>query len=78
MVVAPGAQAPPQIDVVNAKPGSSVVMRFDQAFGKAKVRILDCRGAQIIENIQDLSAGAHAWEVPPSGLLEIRRETGGK
>jgi len=72
MVVAPGAQAPPQIDVVNAKPGTAVVLRFAQAYGPATVRIRDCLGTQISEQTQVLGAGAQAWEVPPSGLLEIR------
>ncbi|MEI6653835.1 MAG: glycoside hydrolase family 36 protein [Verrucomicrobiota bacterium] len=73
MVVVPGPQAPPQIDVVNAKPGAAVVLRFEQAFGPAMVRIRDCQGTQISEQNQVLGAGVQAWEVPPSGLLEIRR-----
>ena len=74
MVVAPGPQAPPQIDVVNAKPGALVVLRFEQPFGSATVRIRDCMGAKISEQTQVIGAGAQAWEVPPSGLLEIRRK----
>ena len=73
MVVAPGPQPPPQIDVVNAKPGAAVVLRFELAFGPATVRIRDCQGTQISEQTQALGAGAHSWIVPPSGLLEIRR-----
>jgi alpha-galactosidase len=74
IVVAPGPQAPPRIDVVNAKPGQSVVLRLDQAFGPATVRIRDCRSTQIGEQKQVLGAGPHAWEVPPAGLLEIQRD----
>ena len=73
MVVAPGPQAPSRIDVINAKPGAAVVLRFEQAYGPATVRILDCVGIQISEQKQVLGAGVQAWEVPPSGLLEIRR-----
>ena len=73
MVVAPGPQAPPRIDVVNAKPGPAVVVRFEQAYGPATVRIRDCLGRQISEQPQVLGAGVQAWAVPPSGLLEIRR-----
>jgi alpha-galactosidase len=73
MVVAPGPQAPSQIDLVNAKPGAAVTLRFEQAFGPATVRIRDCLGTQISEQYQVLGAGVQAWEVPPSGLLEIRR-----
>ena len=74
MVVVPGPQAPPQIDVVNAKPGAAVTLRFVQSFGPAIVRIRDCQGRQISEQNRVLGAGAVAWEVPPSGLLEIRRK----
>jgi hypothetical protein len=65
---------PLQIDVVNAKPGTSVVLNFEKAFGPAKVRIRDCLGKQISEQSHVLGAGAQAWSVPPSGLLEIRKD----
>ena len=74
VAVAPGPQPPPQIDVVNAKPGSSVVLRFEQTYGPASVRIRDCRGTQISEQKQALGAGVHTWDLPPAGLLEIRPE----
>ena len=73
IVFAPGPLAPPQIDVVNAKPGVAVVLRFEQVFGPATVRILDCLGTQVTEKKQVIEAGVQAWEVPSSGLLEIRR-----
>jgi len=73
MVVAPGPQPPPQIDVVNAKPGPTVVLNFEQDLGQASVRIRDCLGTQISEQTQAITAGVRAWAVPPSGLLEIRR-----
>ena len=74
MVVAPGAQLPKQIDLVNAKPSRSVVVNFEEPFGPATVRIVDCLGKQISEHSQVLGAGVQAWDVPPSGLLEIRRK----
>lgn len=54
MVVAPGPQVSSQTDVVNAKHGSSVVLRFEQSFGPAMVRIRDCQGSQINEQTQVL------------------------
>lgn len=74
MVVSPGPQMPSQIDVVNAKPGTSVVLNFEKAFGPAKVRIRDCLGKQVSEQSQVVGKGATTWEVPPSGLLEIRKD----
>ena len=74
LVIAPGSQMPAQIDVVNAKPGTSVVLRFEQAFGPATVRIRDCQGRQISEQVQILGVGVQTWEVPSSGLLEIRKK----
>lgn len=72
MVIVPGPQMPSQIDVVNAKPSPSVVLRFEKVFGPATVRIRDCQGKQISKQSQVLGVGATTWEVPPSGLLEIR------
>lgn len=74
IVVSPGKQAPAQIDVVNAKPGTAVVLRFDELYGSTTIRTRDCLGAEISSQTQVLSAGAHSFEVPPSGLLEIRRK----
>jgi alpha-galactosidase len=71
MVVAPGPQMPKQIDIVNAKPGGAVVVRFEKDFGFATVRIFDCLGKQISALSQLLGSGVQTWEVPPSGLLEI-------
>jgi alpha-galactosidase len=73
MVVALGPQATPQIDIVNAKPSKSVILKFEKAFGPAKVLIRDCMGTQISEQKLILGDGVQMWELPPSGLLEIRR-----
>ncbi len=73
MVVTPGERAPGHIDIINAKPGKSVVLRLDDSFGAAVIRTLDCRGTEVGEETRTLGPGAHAFEVPPSGLLEIRR-----
>jgi len=76
LVVSPGPNAPAQIDVVNAKSGNDdVVVRFAEAFGKAQVSIYNTQGKRISQSIQTIGAGAEVWEVPPSGLLQIRRVT---
>ncbi len=74
LVVSPGRNAPAQIDVVNAKPGNGdVVVRFAESFGKAQVSIYNTQGKLISQSMQTIGAGAEVWEVPPSGLLQIRR-----
>lgn len=73
IVVAPGSHAPGQIDVINAKPGRNVVLRLDEAFGPAVIRTRDCLGNHLKEETVNLGPGPHAFEAPPSGILEIRR-----
>lgn len=76
LVVSPGANAPAQIDVVNGKPGGGgVVVRFSEAFGKAEVSIYNTQGERISQRQQTIGVGAEVWNVPPSGLLQIRRVT---
>jgi alpha-galactosidase len=74
VVVAPGAGAPSRLDVVNAKPGRDVVVRFAEPFGEARVTIFDCRGKKIGGETRELQDGAIMWQVPPSGLLQIVRD----
>ncbi len=76
VVVSPGLNAPAQIDVVNASPeNGDVVVRFSESFGKATVSIYDTQGKLISQNPQTIEAGAEVWQVPPSGLLQISRES---
>lgn len=73
MVVSPGEEVPAVVDVVNAKPGKDVVVRFAEPFGKVKVSIFDCRGRPAGKETSDAGEGVHLWQVPPSGLLRIER-----
>ncbi len=76
MVVSPGPNPPAQIDVVNAKGGGGdVVVRFAKAFGKAQVSVYDSQGQRVSRSQQTIGAGAELWEVPPSGLLQITRDS---
>ena len=74
MVVDLGDKVPAQVDVINAKPGREVVVQMQKPNGKAVITARDCRGRSVSEETRDLSAGAHVFDVPPSGLLEIRRK----
>jgi alpha-galactosidase len=73
IVVSPGKGAPGKIDILNAKPGASVVLRLEEDFGATAVTVRDCRGNEVKAETKNLTAGVHAFEVPASGLLEIRR-----
>jgi alpha-galactosidase len=75
IVVAPATEAPGEIDIINAKPGGNVVLRLDKAFGAAAITARDCRGRSVREETRELAAGAHVFDVPASGLLEIRRKS---
>ncbi|MGB0743289.1 MAG: glycoside hydrolase family 36 protein [Opitutales bacterium] len=60
------------IDIVNGKSTAGVVLRLDRSLGRAEVRIYDALGKLVLNKKQWLRAGAHAFEVPPSGLLQIK------
>lgn len=73
MVVAPEGADLREIDIINAKAGGNVVLRLEKAFGAAKVTVRDCRGNAVRSETMDLASGAHMFDVPVSGLLEIRQ-----
>jgi hypothetical protein len=74
MVVKPGPDAPPQIDVVNGQSNTDgVVVLFSKDFGNARIRIFDTLGKVVSETVETIGTGAKIWKVPAAGLLEIRR-----
>lgn len=73
MFVPVGADALDQIDIVNGKTTPGAVVRMDQAFGKSEVTIYDTLGKALSQQVQVLGVGAHAFDVPPSGLVRIKR-----
>lgn len=73
MFVASGSQPLDGIDVINGKPGTGVVVRLEQAFGQSEVTVFDAMGRELLRERQNLAVGAHAFDVPPSGLLQIKR-----
>ena len=72
MVVAPVNAEFREIDIINAESGGNVVLRLEKAFGTAAVTVRDCRGIIVREETRELAAGAQIFEVPASGLVEIR------
>ena len=73
MVSAPVNAEFREIDIINAKGAGDVVLRLDKAFGTAAVTVRDCRGKTVREEKKELTAGAHVFKVPASGLVEIRQ-----
>jgi alpha-galactosidase len=63
------------VDVVNAKASRRIVLDVDGDMGTVTVRTLDAMGATASpEREIRLDEGVHAFDVPLSGLLEIRRK----
>jgi len=62
-----------EIDIINAKGSSMVIVDFKDDFGNTEISIYDCMGnlKEIYE--KKLKAGVEKFEVPPSGLLQISR-----
>jgi len=67
VVVLNGAK---QIDIVNAKASTSVVLQFETSFN-GKMIIKDCKGDIVIEQEVSLEKGIHKVEVPPSGIVSL-------
>ncbi|MEZ5198625.1 MAG: alpha-galactosidase [Bacteroidales bacterium] len=62
-----------EIDIVNAKGSTSVILDFEIDFGKAEVQIIDCMGLLVQEFSQNFTAKTAKILVPPSGILKIRK-----
>jgi alpha-galactosidase len=61
------------IDVVNAKSSQRLVIDTAIDLGEYRFRVRDARGRQVESGSVLLAAGAHAFQVPPSGLLSLQR-----
>lgn len=60
------------IDIVNGKSTPGVVLHLEQSLGRAEIKIFDTQGRLLSKKHQRLNKGAHIFDVPPSGLLEIQ------
>ena len=60
-----------EINVVNAKGSTSVVLDFENDFGKTVIYIYDCSGNLRAEYSKDIQTGVVKIIVPPSGLIKI-------
>jgi alpha-galactosidase len=73
MVVPSGAESLQAIDIVNGKPTEGVVLRMEQSFGRSVITVYDTLGREVSEEIKRLGRGTHAIEVPPAGLVQVRK-----
>lgn len=72
MFVPSGPEPIEAIDVVNGKSTAGVVVRMEQNLGESEIIIHDTLGQVVSRTTKELGGGAHAFEVPPSGLLQIK------
>jgi alpha-galactosidase len=73
MFVPTGEEPLDAIDVVNGKSTPGAVVRLDRDFGKSEITIYDTLGDVVSREKKDLGTGAHAFDVPPSGLVQIKK-----
>jgi alpha-galactosidase len=73
MFVPSGTDPLNRIDIVNGKSTPGAVLRLEQSFGKSEITVYDMLGEVISRKVQDMEIGAYAFDVPPSGLVQIKR-----
>lgn len=61
------------IDIVNGKSTSGAVVRLEQSLGRCEITVYDTLGQVVSKKKQKMGIGAHAIDVPPSGLVQIKR-----
>ncbi len=69
-----GGSLPPEVDIVNAKQSQQVILDLKSDQGAVTVKTLDCKGIEKSQNAFKLKAGPHRFNVPPSGLLTIKKQ----
>jgi len=73
MLVRLDGRATDEIDIINAKNSSTVVLSIGQDLGPYRYTIRNCQG-QVVQSARvRLSRGTRSWTVPVSGLLSLRR-----
>jgi alpha-galactosidase len=73
MFVPSGVDRLDQIDIVNGKSTAGAIVHMEQDFGMSEIVIYDVLGNEVSKKKQKMGLGAHAFDVPPSGLVEIKR-----
>jgi alpha-galactosidase len=63
-----------EVDIINAKRSTSVIVDFENDFGNCKIQVLDCMGARKYELSKNLKKGLEKFVVPPSGMVRITND----
>jgi len=64
-----------KIDLVNGKMSEQIAFEFLDDYGKCSVKIYDCMGNLDWKGKLKFTEGLHALEVPPNGMIRIRKKT---
>ncbi|MCD4730634.1 MAG: alpha-galactosidase [Bacteroidales bacterium] len=62
-----------EIDIVNAKGSTDIILDFEYDYGKTNIYIYDCIGIILDEFSKDIQPGMLKIMVPPSGLIKLRK-----
>lgn len=60
----------PVIDIINAKPGTSVVIRPSEPLGKCEIDIYSCMG-ELVDTYTTRLNTLTEFAIPPSGMVKI-------
>ncbi len=60
-----------EIDIVNGKPGTAVVLRCAEGMGDYSADVVDATGERNSSGVVSLEPGLHEFTVPVSGILEL-------
>ena len=62
-----------EIDVVNSKGSTNIILDFEYDFGKTNIYIYDCLGIIQDEFSKNIQTGMLKLMVPPSGLIKLKK-----
>lgn len=63
----------PVIDIINAKPGTSVVIRPSEPLGKCGIEIYNCMG-ELVDEYTTRVSSLTEFSIPPSGMVKIAQQ----
>jgi alpha-galactosidase len=61
------------IHFLNAQLATEIIIKSSKDFGRYSGIIFDCQGNKVSENEIELSKGATLIEVPPCGMIQLKK-----